>query len=193
MPHYNETRVTFASDRITIPARTMGNPDGSAEEIMMSWESPIMEASAEWVCSGGGDILEIGFGMGISASFIQQQSISSHTIVESHPDILERALEWARDKPNVSVIFGEWFRVKDGLGKYDGIFYDTYADDHMMELPSILPNLSNPGCKVTWWNNNPGPNSIYEIEGTEYVEMIVNPDLNSYFNHDRYYLPKKIY
>ena len=76
--------MTFTSDRITIPARTMGDPDGSVEEVMMSWESPIMEASAEWVCSGGGDILEIGFGMGISASFIQQQNISSHTIVESH-------------------------------------------------------------------------------------------------------------
>ena len=193
MPHYNETRVTFASDRITIPTRTMWGPSDLVEEVMMSWESPIMEASAEWVCSGGGDILEMGFGMGISASFIQQQSISSHTIVESHPDILERAIEWAKDKPNVRVIFGEWFKVKDRLGRYDGIFYDTYADDHMMELPSVLPNLSNPGCKVTWWNNNPGPNSIYEIEGTEYVEMRVNPDSNSYFNHDRYYLPIKVY
>ena len=80
MPHYNETRVTFASDRITIPTRTMWGPSDLVEEVMMSWESPIMEASAEWVCSGGGDILEMGFGMGISASFIQQQSISSHTI-----------------------------------------------------------------------------------------------------------------
>lgn len=193
MPHFNQTRVTFSSDRITIPARTIGDPGDLVEEVMMSWESPIMEASAEWVCSGGGDILEIGFGMGISASFIQQKSISSHTIVESHPEIFQKATEWAADKPNVILIFGEWFNIRDQLGSYDGIFYDTYADDHMMQFPTILSGITNRGCRVTWWNNNPSPNSIYEIEGTEYDEIVVNPDPNSYFNHNKYYLPKKIY
>ena len=42
---------------------------------MMDWEDPLMSASAAYICEGGGDILEIGFGMGISAGYIQ-----SHTI-----------------------------------------------------------------------------------------------------------------
>lgn len=41
------------------------------------------------MCEGGGDILEIGFGMGISAGHIQANSITSHTIVENHPQVIE--------------------------------------------------------------------------------------------------------
>ena len=40
--------------------------------VLMDWESSIMEASADYVCSNGGDILEIGFGMGISAGYISE-------------------------------------------------------------------------------------------------------------------------
>jgi len=60
-------------------------------EVMMDWEDSIMKASADYVCSNGGDILEIGFGMGISAGHIQANSISSHTIVENHPQVIEKA------------------------------------------------------------------------------------------------------
>ena len=33
-------------------------------EIMMDWETPIMKEHAKIVTKNGGDILEIGFGMG---------------------------------------------------------------------------------------------------------------------------------
>ena len=45
-------------------------------EVMMSWESPIMEKSAEYICQSKGDILEIGFGMGICANYIQAQGVN---------------------------------------------------------------------------------------------------------------------
>ena len=54
--------------------------DGSPLEVMMDWEDPIMSSSAAYVCEGGGDILEIGFGMGISAGYIQSHSITSHPL-----------------------------------------------------------------------------------------------------------------
>lgn len=40
--------------------------DGKTNEVMMDWEAPIMQASAEYVTSGGSakSILEIGFGIG---------------------------------------------------------------------------------------------------------------------------------
>ena len=44
-------------------------------QVMMDWEDEIMSASAAYICQNGGDILEIGFGMGISAGYIQSQSI----------------------------------------------------------------------------------------------------------------------
>jgi type IV protein arginine methyltransferase len=39
--------------------------------IMMEWEREIMEASARAICINGGDILNVGFGMGIIDSYIQ--------------------------------------------------------------------------------------------------------------------------
>ena len=82
-------------------------------------------------------ILEIGFGMGISAGYIQSQSISSHTIIENHPDVIPKAQEWASGKSNVTIITGSWYDVKDNLSTYDGIFYDTYGDTNMNNFSSI--------------------------------------------------------
>ena len=61
---------------------------GTKLEVMMDWEDEIMSASAAYACQNGGDILEIGFGMGISAGYIQSHSINSHTICENHPQII---------------------------------------------------------------------------------------------------------
>ena len=59
MSYYLSSSLTFHSDKITI------NDTGA--EVMMSWEDSLMSASAAYVTQNGGDILEIGFGMGISA------------------------------------------------------------------------------------------------------------------------------
>ena len=95
--------------------------------VMMAWETDLMKLHAQRVTQNGGDILEIGFGMGISAQFIQDFGCSSHTIVEIHPDILIRLHEWAKDKPNVTIIQGDWFELQDTIceSQYDGIFYDA--------------------------------------------------------------------
>ena len=69
--------------------------------VMMDWETPIMEKSAEYICQSKGDILEIGFGMGICADFIQAEGIKSHTIIELHPQVIEKLRVWAEDKDNV--------------------------------------------------------------------------------------------
>ena len=62
----------------------------SGVEVMMNWEAPIMEKSAEYICHNKGDVLELGFGMGICADYIQAQGVNSHTIIEIHPQILEK-------------------------------------------------------------------------------------------------------
>ena len=88
--------------------------------IMMDWEHPLMKRHAEIVCQNGGDILEIGFGMGISAQYIQEQDIDSHTIIEIHPEIAEKAQEWAEDKNNVEIIEADWYDAVNELKTYDG-------------------------------------------------------------------------
>ena len=191
MSYINETLI-FESDRIYYKAAN----DSIDMEVMMDWEDAVMKKSADYVCKNGGDILEIGFGMGIAANYIQANSINSHTIVENHPQIIEKAKAWASDKPNVTIIENDWNTVKDKrrkicLATYDGIFYDTFADDNMDNFKSSLANLANTGCKVTWWNSVNSENNYYNIDGVTYEAITVNPPTNCYFNHNTYYLPKK--
>ncbi|KAF2324296.1 hypothetical protein GH714_011778 [Hevea brasiliensis] len=73
---YLEDRVTFSEDKLM---------DSDSKAVMMAWEKPLMEAHAKAVCSGGGHILNIGFGMGLVDTAIQQYN-PTHTIVEAHPE-----------------------------------------------------------------------------------------------------------
>ena len=157
---------------------------------MMDWEDPLMSASAAYVCKNGGDILEIGFGMGISAGYIQSHSINSHTIIENHPDIIPRAQAWASGKSNVTIVTGSWYEVKDNLPTYDGLFYDTFGDDDMQYFSSSLSSLVKSGGVTTWWNILPEENNYYNIPNVTYDQYSVNPPINNYFNYTTYYLPK---
>jgi len=160
-------------------------------EVMMDWEDNLMSASAAYVCSNGGDILEIGFGMGISAGYIQSHNINSHTIIENHPQVIPKAKQWAKDKPNVTIVEGNWYDIKDTLGTFNGIFYDTYGDNNMQYFSSSLSALVKKGGIATWWNNEPSPTNFYNIPDVTYDSISVNPPQNHYFNNDTYFLPKK--
>jgi protein arginine N-methyltransferase 2 len=183
--NYTDRTLTFESDKIYYSDET------TTFEVMMSWEDSLMSASAAYVCEGGGDILEIGFGMGISANYIQSHSISSHTIIENHPQIITKAQEWANGKSNVTIISGSWYDVKDSLSTYDGIFYDTYGDQNMNNFSSSLSSLTKTGTRVTWWNNNNSATNYYNIPNVTYQEISVSPQTNGYFNSSTYYLPRR--
>ena len=87
-----------------------------------------MDAMAKAVASHGGNALEIGFGMGISASLIQSYGVQSHTIVESNSQVAENARQWRdqyRDR-EITIVEGRWQDVVSDLGVYDSILFDTY-------------------------------------------------------------------
>lgn len=111
---YLDDRVTFSEDKIM---------DSDSKAIMMAWEKPLMEAHAKAVCSNGGHILNIGFGMGLVDTAIQQYAPLSHTIVEAHPEVYDRMMcaGWG-EKENVKIIFGRWQDVISKLESYDGKF-----------------------------------------------------------------------
>ena len=185
MSYINKT-LTFESDRIYYYDEEFSDNF----EVMMDWESPLMSASAAYVCQNGGDILEIGFGMGISAGYIQSHSITSHTIIENHPDIIPRAQAWASGKPNITIVTGSWYSVRNDLSTYDGLFYDTFGDDDMQYFSSSLSSLVKSGGVTTWWNILPEENNYYNIPNVTYDQYSVNPPINNYFNYTTYYLPK---
>ena len=181
---YIDKILTFESDKIYYTEESV------KFEVMMNWEDSLMSASAAYVCKGGGDILEIGFGMGISAGYMHSHSISSHTIIENHPEVIPKAQAWASGKSNVTIITGSWYDVRNSLSTYDGVFYDTFGDDDMIHFSASLSSLVKKGGVATWWNNLEEENNFYNIPNVTYQQYSVDPPTNMYFNNKTYYLPK---
>lgn len=99
------------------------------EPVMEDWETSYMEELAKVACSNGGTILELGFGMAISAKFIQQHDIKKHIIIEANKDVAEKAREFAKSAPHeTEVLEGFWEDVIEKVpdGSVDGILFDTY-------------------------------------------------------------------
>ena len=97
-------------------------------QVMQTWERPLMRALAERVTSGGGRILEVGFGMGISAHEIIDCGCEFYEVIEPHPEIARNARQWAAEQPvPVTVHEGFWQDVVGSLEPvYDGILFDTF-------------------------------------------------------------------
>tara|TARA_R100000664_G_C2718689_1_gene112890 strand:+ start:38 stop:679 length:642 start_codon:yes stop_codon:yes gene_type:complete len=168
--------------------------------VMGDWEDPIMKAHAEITCRNGGHILEVGFGMGISANYIQEQNIKSHTIIELNDEVYKKAVEWAKDKPNTKIVSGDWKTIELDK-KFDAIFFDAYVQDKLFMLfpihilkfckvGTILTFFNHLWKRTTSWSENFFTDEIkfYEIDG-----RVPNDKQNGYVEeHDIYHLPEWI-
>lgn len=133
-------------------------------QVMMEWEKPYMEALIERL-NPSGDVLEIGFGLGYSADAIQKYNISSHTIIENDPQVLEKAYQWAeKQKYQVNIIEGTWQNRLRDLTKFDSIFFDDsptieHPDENDERLYvfyySILKNHVNENSRFSWYCDFP--------------------------------------
>ena len=146
-------------------------------DVMSTWETPIMQLHADMVCANGGHILEFGFGMGISAGLIQEHDIESHTIIEINDGIYDRLVEWAKDKPNVVPVKGDWYDDIPTTRKYDGIFYDGFGDmANKRFFPSRIMQHCKEGTILTWYSNFLEKQSQYDgdikkIDGHQKIEQ----------------------
>jgi hypothetical protein len=132
---YLATDLTFTRDEILLP-------DGF--EVMMEWERPIMERSAAIVCHNRGDVLNVGFGMAIIDTAIQKEGVTTHTIIEAHPQVIARAERWAADKKGVRIVPSTWQKALDRVPPQDGIYFDTLMPP-MIPFLRRVPDLLKPG------------------------------------------------
>jgi precorrin-6B methylase 2 len=105
-------------------------------QVMMEWEKPYMEACID-ALKPSGDVLEVGFGCGYSATRIQSYKPKSHTIIEYHPVVAKKAREWAKQFPNVRIVEDTWQDALDKLGEFDAIFFDDYPLESEGEMRAM--------------------------------------------------------
>ena len=133
-----------------------------------------MKRVSELLTFNGGDVLNIGFGMGIIDTYIQESNPNSHTIIESHPDVIDYMKEnnW-EDK--ATCIFGRWQDHMDNIGMFDGIYLDTWMDQRVPFIPNFLDKCLKIGGVFSIWYNQTEFDSLLSILSDDYevsyVEM----------------------
>jgi len=127
---WKDAQATFTEEKLEIFGR----------RVMEKWEEPYMKELANIVTSNGGKILEVGFGLGISARYIQEHEIDEHIIIEGNADVFVKLEEFEQQaKHKVTPIFGLWQDVVDSLSNdsFDGILFDTIpiTENAVIEWP----------------------------------------------------------
>ena len=121
MTHKTLCRMEFTKDH---EGQELLLKDGKFQ-VMMEWEKPYMQACID-ALQPKGHVLEIGFGCGYAATHIQTYKPISHTIIECHPLIAEKARSWAKKNPNIFVVEDTWQAALQNLAKFDAVFFDDY-------------------------------------------------------------------
>ena len=104
----------------------------AAEHVMEDWQVPLMRVMASHVAQAHGDVLEIGFGRGVSAELIQESGVRSHTIVEPDERIITRYFEPWRARHadrEIRLLTGKWQDVENRIALFDGIFFHAVPLD----------------------------------------------------------------
>lgn len=150
---------------------------------------------------GSFNVLNIGFGLGIVDSYIEQylnirQQIDGiqtvHFIVEPHPDVLSKMNElgWVNeldllesgqklDRPILRIIDKPWNEaVADLMNEgvlFDGIFYDTFGEqyENMVEWHENVVNLLKPekSSVYSFFNGLAGTNRMFHEVYCRIVEI----------------------
>lgn len=138
----NESRVSWIN---TQPVFTEKSLMIKSYQVMQRWEDNYMKSLVAIATSQGGNILEVGFGMGISAGYIQKSNkISSHTVIECHPAVISSAKDRFKKEiasGRMKLLEGFWENITPNLPdkSYDGILFDSCPLDSGVEFFQFFP------------------------------------------------------
>ena len=97
--------------------------------VMERWEEPYMKRLAEIATMNGGKVLEVGVGLGIAASYIQESPLEEHHIIEANDQVFERMKCFAKSAKCRTILHsGFWEDISSKFEDefFDGILFDTY-------------------------------------------------------------------
>jgi guanidinoacetate N-methyltransferase len=135
--------------------------DIDGHPVMQAWETPYMGELAKIATSKGGRVLEVGFGMAISATAVQSFPHDEHIIMEANKDVFKTLEEFKIKYPKVTPMGPALWQ--DSVSKIednsiDGILYDTYPLNkeeqhiHQFEFIKEAYRMLKPGGILTYCN-----------------------------------------
>jgi len=155
--------LIFTEDRILMKRWAVKAPQNSA--VMERWETPMLQRQIDLLEVKDKDVLEIGFGMGITAGMIQRAEPRSHTIIECHPQVINYAKSTFPYINKVNLVGDFWQNVIMGMGKFDRIFFDPHADDYDAFFQIVEMKLREEGLfSYFHWENFHRKESLYNVE-----------------------------
>ena len=136
----NTHAQTFVPGSEEVPTHDRSQAALDDQDIMEDWQIPIMAAMAEMAAAAHGDVLEIGFGRGVSADLLQQAGVRSHTIVECNDSIVERLEAWKAGYADrdIKIVHSRWQDAVAELAEYDAVFFHTYPLTEDEYIDSIV-------------------------------------------------------
>ena len=183
----------------------IGNEDGR-HQVMMEWEKPYMEESIRQL-NPFGKVLEIGFGLGYSATKICSfTNVTEYNVIECMPIVWDKFEEF-KSKQNalrpeliVNLIKGRWEDVLLTTGIYDSIYFDDYVlsqpqvrtDRFADFLHKVLLNNTRLGTRISVFSNNNVKEKYNNINciKVECIEYKIDiPDYCKYAKGDKMYIP----
>jgi predicted O-methyltransferase YrrM len=180
---------------------------------MMEWEKPYMEKSIE-LLNPFGKVLEIGFGLGYSATKICRfKNVKEYNVIECMPIVWEKFEEFkteqqiARPELKINLIKGRWEDVLQTTETFDTIYFDDYVlnsdidiisnrrmvnDRFSHFLQKVLQNHTRIGSRISFYSTinciEMYKNiSCIHIECSEYKIDI--PSDCKYAKGDKMYIP----
>jgi protein arginine N-methyltransferase 2 len=154
--------------------------DSDNNGVMMAWETDIMKRTAHLLAPRSDlRILNIGHGMGIIDTFLQEKTPATHHIIEPHPVVLARMRQdgWY-EKAHITIHEGKWQDVVPRIMEqgilFDAIYFDTFAEDYKALrdfFSDCIIGLLDDGGKWGFFNGMGADRQIcYDVYG-KIVEM----------------------
>lgn len=121
-------------------------------EVMRGFETPAMLAIADIATQHGGHVLNVGFGLGIIDTEIEQRraerGLRDHYIIELNEGVYRRAVEWRdrqADQEEILLFHGAWQDVLPVLAArgiiFDGVAYDAFPLEAQELHRDVVPFL----------------------------------------------------
>jgi predicted O-methyltransferase YrrM len=175
----------------------------------MEWEKPYMEKSIE-ILDPFGKVLEIGFGMGYSASKIcSYEKVIEYNVIECNPIVWEKFENFKteqkikRPQLELNLIKGRWQDILIILDQYDCIYFDDYVLDEEEYnftalnrvnkfVCNVLKNNTKIGSKISFYsgyNNFSSYKNLKCINIDSFEYKINIPDNCKYAKGDKMYIP----